>query len=93
VASPGDLVRVVAVPGGGLATGRTRPGRGAWLCAGSPACIEAAERRKAFDRALRTTVHPHAVDVLKTSLAERGRLDSWSGVAADDAGGKTHTLQ
>ena len=67
---------MVAVPGGGLATGRTLPGRGAWLCAGSPACIDAAERRKAFERALRTTVHREAVDDLKTSLAPRGRLDS-----------------
>ncbi|HWI04948.1 MAG TPA: YlxR family protein [Acidimicrobiales bacterium] len=76
VASQEELVRVVAVPGGGLATGRALPGRGAWLCAGSPACIEAAERRKAFDRALRTTVEREAVDALKTTLARRGRLDS-----------------
>ena len=76
MAPPEELVRVVAGPGGGLATGRTLPGRGAWLCAGSPACIEAAERRKAFDRALRTTVHSRAVDDLKTMLAPRGRLDS-----------------
>ena len=67
---------MVAVAGGGLATGRTLPGRGAWLCAGSPACVEAAKRRKAFDRALRTTVRSQAVDDLKTSLAPRGRLDS-----------------
>ena len=67
---------MVAVPGGGLATGRTLPGRGAWLCAGSSACIDVAERRKAFERALRTTVHREAVDDLKTSLAPRGRLDS-----------------
>jgi predicted RNA-binding protein YlxR (DUF448 family) len=69
-------VRVVAVPGGGLATGRTLPGRGAWLCAGSPACVDAAARRKAFERALRTSVHTEAVDDLKTELARRGRLDS-----------------
>ena len=67
---------MVAVPGGGLAAGRTLPGRGAWLCAGSPACIEAAARRKAFERALRTTVRSQAVDELKTTLAPRGRLDS-----------------
>lgn len=67
---------MVAVAGGGLATGRTLPGRGAWLCAGSPACVEAAERRQAFERALRTTVHRQAVDDLKTTLAPRGRLDS-----------------
>ena len=76
MASPEALVRVVTVPGGGLATGRTLPGRGAWLCAGSPACIDAAERRKAFERALRTTIHSRAVDDLKTMLASRGRLDS-----------------
>ncbi|HEV2758913.1 MAG TPA: YlxR family protein [Acidimicrobiales bacterium] len=76
VASPDQLVRVVAEPGGGLAVGRTRPGRGAWVCAGSPACVDAAERRKAFDRALRTTVHGHAVDEVRTTVAERGRLDS-----------------
>jgi len=31
------------------------PGRGAWL---HPACLESAERRKAFTRALRTTRVP-----------------------------------
>ena len=76
MASPDQLVRVVARPGGRLETGRALPGRGAWLCAGSPACVDAAERRKAFDRALRTTIQAHAVDDLKTSLAGRGRLDS-----------------
>lgn len=30
----------------------TRPGRGAWL---HPGCLEAAERRKAFTRALRAS--------------------------------------
>jgi len=76
VAAPEELVRVVAEAGGGLAVGRGLPGRGAWVCSGSPACIDAAERRKAFDRALRTTVHSGAVDSLRSMLAERGRLDS-----------------
>ena len=76
MASQDELVRVVVVPGGGLGTGRTLPGRGAWLCAGSPACLEAAERRKALERALRTTFHAGAVDDLKSTLASRGRLDS-----------------
>ncbi|MGH9263946.1 MAG: YlxR family protein [Acidimicrobiales bacterium] len=74
VASPDELVRVVAQPGGGLAVGRTSPGRGAWLCAGSPACVAAAARRRAFDRALRTAVSPEAVDELGTTLAGRGRI-------------------
>ena len=76
VASPDQLVRVVARPGGGLAVGRTLPGRGAWLCAGSATCLEAAARRKAFDRALRTTVRGEAVEELKTTLSGRGRIDS-----------------
>jgi predicted RNA-binding protein YlxR (DUF448 family) len=76
VATPDELVRVVAEPDGGLAVGRSKPGRGAWLCAGSPACVDAAERRKAFDRALRTTVPGHAVDNLRIMLAGRGRLES-----------------
>ena len=76
VAAPDQLVRVVARPGGGLAVGRTEPGRGAWLCAGSPACLEAATRRRAFDRALRTTIRSNAVQDLGTILSGRGRMES-----------------
>jgi predicted RNA-binding protein YlxR (DUF448 family) len=75
VASPDELVRVVARPGGGLAVGRTLPGRGAWLCTGSAACLEAAARRKAFDRALRTAIMADAVDELRTIVPERGRME------------------
>ena len=50
------LVRVVRLGGGALALGRGRPGRGAWLCRDSPACIDLAQRRRAFDRALRGPV-------------------------------------
>ncbi len=75
-AAPDELVRVIRREDGRLEVGRTLPGRGAWVCAGSPACVDAAERRKAFDRALRTTVHGHAVDEVRTIVAERGRLDS-----------------
>ena len=49
-----ELVRVARLPDGALMVGRTLPGRGAWLCAGSVACFEAAVKRKAFARALRT---------------------------------------
>ncbi|HEX2048400.1 MAG TPA: YlxR family protein [Acidimicrobiales bacterium] len=76
VAPPDRLVRVVATPGGGLAVGRTLPGRGAWVCAGSDACVAAAARGKAFDRALRTTIGKEAVDELRSTLASRGRLGS-----------------
>jgi predicted RNA-binding protein YlxR (DUF448 family) len=75
VAPPDQLVRVVAEPGGGLAVGRNRPGRGAWLCAGSPACVDAAARRQAFDRALRTPIRADAVEGLRTSGPSRGRIE------------------
>jgi predicted RNA-binding protein YlxR (DUF448 family) len=57
-------VRVVRTPEGSLATGRTLPGRGAWLCAGSPACIEQAARRNALSWALRAPVAADAVRAL-----------------------------
>jgi predicted RNA-binding protein YlxR (DUF448 family) len=76
VAAQDELVRVVARSGGGLAVGRNEPGRGAWVCAGSVACLDAAQRRRAFDRALRTTLDAGAVEDLKTTIASRGRLDS-----------------
>jgi predicted RNA-binding protein YlxR (DUF448 family) len=75
VASPDELVRLVAEPGGGLAVGRTLAGRGAWVCADSPPCVEAAARRKAFDRALRTPIRADAVEGLRTRLASRGRIE------------------
>ena len=46
---------------GTLALGRALPGRGAWLCAGSHACIERAAQRNAFGRALRAPVSAAAV--------------------------------
>ena len=89
VKAPEELVRVVASPGfvpergtgsvpergTGLAVGRDLPGRGAWLCAGSVACLELAARRGAFARALRTSVEPSAVASLREALAGRGRME------------------
>ena len=69
------LVRVVAGPGGTLEVGRYLPGRGAWLCAGSPACLEAADRRRAFSRALRTEITNAAPAALRERLAGRGRME------------------
>lgn len=56
-AGRGDLLRVVAVPvDGGYVVRpdprRRLPGRGAWLHLG-PSCLEQAQRRRAFGRALR----------------------------------------
>ncbi|MHB1774650.1 MAG: YlxR family protein [Acidimicrobiales bacterium] len=65
-----ELVRVVRRPDGGLQLGRALPGRGAWLCAGSPACARAAERRGAFGRALRGPVRAEEVGRLVAQLGE-----------------------
>jgi predicted RNA-binding protein YlxR (DUF448 family) len=73
-ATPEELVRVVAEPGGGLAVGRNLPGRGAWLCPDSPSCLEAARRRRAFSGALRVDVQPEAIDGLHAKVADRARM-------------------
>jgi len=59
-----ELVRVVATPTG-VQVGRGLPGRGAWLCAGSSACVEEAVRRRSLARALRTQVGEEAVERLR----------------------------
>ena len=63
-------MRVAAVDGG-LAAGRTLPGRGAWLCRGSPACVDAAVRRGGLARALRTAVSAEAAEALRRRLDQR----------------------
>ena len=62
------LVRLVRTEGGRLAIGRDRPGRGAWLCRGSPACLETGGRGKAFDRALRCRVGDDEVAEVRSAL-------------------------
>ncbi|MFP5377421.1 MAG: YlxR family protein [Acidimicrobiia bacterium] len=75
VAAPGELVRVVRTGDGGLAVGRSLPGRGAWLCAGSPGCMDRAERRGALTRALKAPIRPEAVEGLRAQLRERARME------------------
>ena len=70
--APGGLVRVVRRPDGALAVGRTEPGRGAWLCAGSVACFDAAERRRAFGRALRCEVSGQELAWVRGRLLSEG---------------------
>jgi predicted RNA-binding protein YlxR (DUF448 family) len=54
--SPDGLLRVVLEAGIVIPDpAATRPGRGAWL---HPGCLEAAERRRAFTRALRSSAAP-----------------------------------
>ncbi|MDQ3680695.1 MAG: YlxR family protein [Actinomycetota bacterium] len=54
---------------GEVVVGRSLPGRGAWLCAGSPACVDLAERRSAFSRALRAPVSPDAISTLRITMS------------------------
>ncbi|MGI9033149.1 MAG: YlxR family protein [Acidimicrobiales bacterium] len=69
-----ELVRVVATPGGGLVERPTSAGRGAWLCHGSVSCVDAAARRRAFDRALRIAITTEAVASLRDGMARREPL-------------------
>jgi predicted RNA-binding protein YlxR (DUF448 family) len=70
--SPVGLVRVARRPDGSLAVGRSEPGRGAWLCAGSVACFEAARRRRASGRALRAEVSGQDLEWLRERLLSEG---------------------
>jgi hypothetical protein len=45
------------------------------LCRESESCLDAADRRKAFARALRTTVTTDAVAGLRSHLVARGRIE------------------
>jgi uncharacterized protein len=71
-AGPAALVRVALRPGGRLAVGRGEPGRGAWLCAGSENCFDAAVKRRAFGRALRREVPAHELASLRERLLSEG---------------------
>jgi uncharacterized protein len=71
-AGPSALVRVARHPDGVLAVGRGEPGRGAWLCAGSESCFDAAVRRRAFGRALRCEVPAHELERLRGKLVSGG---------------------
>ena len=63
-----ELWRIVADGRGTLAIDRHAPGRGAWVCAGSAACIERGINRRAVTRALRIDVDDGAVKTLKEGL-------------------------
>jgi len=62
------MVRVVRTEDGSLAIGRMLPGRGAWLCSEGAACVGLAEKRRAFDRALRGPVSAASVAALYEEL-------------------------
>ncbi|MBA2752449.1 MAG: YlxR family protein [Actinobacteria bacterium] len=62
------LVRVVRGEGGSIIVGPSSSGRGAWLCAGSSACLDLAQRHDAFSRAFRTRVSPEAAAALRDEM-------------------------
>ncbi|HXY44233.1 MAG TPA: YlxR family protein [Acidimicrobiales bacterium] len=66
-----ELVRIVH-SGEGLVVSRSAPGRGAWLCAGVPTCLELALKRNSFSRALRTSISPALVEALAHELGTPG---------------------
>jgi len=69
-------VRIVRSDDGSLAVGRTLPGRGAWLCADTPSCLDLALRRKAFGRAFRAPISDGAPESLRALLHKRARIGS-----------------
>ena len=58
---------MIAGSGGTLEVGRSLPGRGAWLCP-DRTCLELAERRKAFPRALRQELADGAIGALRARM-------------------------
>jgi predicted RNA-binding protein YlxR (DUF448 family) len=67
VADADELVRIRATAAG-LEVG-AGSGRGAWLCRDHPAvCLDEAQRRKAIDRALRTSVGTDDIERLRARL-------------------------
>jgi predicted RNA-binding protein YlxR (DUF448 family) len=74
-----ELVRVARDERGRLVLGRDRPGRGAWLCRSSAACVDRAIERRAFNRAFRVRLQEAQVD--------RDRLVAGSAPASARGGG------
>ncbi|HEY7439583.1 MAG TPA: YlxR family protein [Acidimicrobiia bacterium] len=67
-AEPSALDRVARSADGGLAVGRTQPGRGAWFCSRKVECFDVAVRRKALQRALRCELTDHQIETLRAKL-------------------------
>ncbi|MDA8309749.1 MAG: YlxR family protein [Actinomycetota bacterium] len=76
-APQGELLRVVRLPDGSLAAGRTLPGRGAWLCEGSASCLDRAVRRGSLERALRAPLAPGSAGALAREIGKAGDVRGW----------------
>jgi hypothetical protein len=66
-----ELVRLARSPDDGRLQVGPGPGRGAWLCGppAAPTCLDEALRRRALDRALRTTVTGDELQAVRAKLA------------------------
>ena len=62
------MLRIVRHGEDGLAVADSSQGRGAWLCADSPACLQSAVRRHAFDRAFKRPISEQAISALVSNL-------------------------
>ncbi|MFZ4585960.1 MAG: YlxR family protein [Acidimicrobiia bacterium] len=62
--------RVAAAQDGSVGFGPGAPGRGAWLCDGSAACFEAATKRGALARALRRTLMPDELAMIRARMLD-----------------------
>ncbi len=60
-------MRVTRTDDGGLAVGRSHPGRGAWIHP-DPTCLATAVTRRAFSRALRAPVRTGAAEAVREQL-------------------------
>jgi len=58
------------LPGGALSVDRQGAGRGAWLCTGSPGCLDDAVRRRGFDRAFAAPIGAADLQQLRAQLGE-----------------------
>ena len=63
------LLRVVVASDGQVIFSRVAAGRGAWLCNPPDACLELAEKRRGFDRALKAPLGAGALDAVTADVA------------------------
>lgn len=67
--SQDELLRLIRRSDGTLEIGRTLPGRGAWVCP-DVACIDQADRRRAFGRAFKQELADGALDAVRARMVE-----------------------
>jgi len=81
-----SLLRVVVASDGEVIFSRVATGRGAWLCNPPEACLELAEKRRGFDRALRRPLGKDALTNLSTTPPAAAAADKTTAAATTTAG-------